>query len=162
MKAIRDFARYTINQNTEVYDTLNKRILKQSNDKDGYKFVNLTNEDGNRKHPRVHRLMFEAFILKDEDEMPKEVDHIDNNKANNQIANLRGATRQENQRNQQKHKDNKSGYKNIYITKSGTFKVEIRISKDDKYQKIFKIKQEAIDDATRVRNEHFGEFARHL
>ena len=161
MKAIRDFARYTINQNSEVYDILKKRVLKQSNHSKGYKIVHLVNEDKNIKCPLIHRLIFEAFILKDGETMPKDIDHMDGNRANNQIANLRAATRQENCRNTQKYKNNTSGYKNIYITKYGTFLVRICISKDVIYTKIFKILQEAIDDAIRVRNEHHGDFARH-
>jgi hypothetical protein len=139
---------------------LNKRVLKQSNSY-GYKIVRLVNEDKNIKNHLIHRLMFEAFILKDGETMPKDVDHIDLNKSNNQIANLRAATRQENMRNTSKQKNNTLGYKNIYITKYGTFCVDIRISKDFRHCKIYKTQQEAIDAATRVRNEHFGEFARH-
>jgi hypothetical protein len=139
MTTLREFPRYTINEKSEVYDTLKKRVLKQSNHSLGYKIVQLINEAGDRKLPRIHRLVFEAFILKDGDEMPKEIDHMDGNRANNQIANLRAATRQENCRNRSKQKNNTSGYKNIYITINGTFLVRIVISKDDIYQKIFKI-----------------------
>jgi mRNA-degrading endonuclease RelE of RelBE toxin-antitoxin system len=160
MTSIREFPRYTIAENSEIYDTLNKRVIKQSNS-NGYKIVSLVNEEGNQKCPRIHRLVFETFVLKDGETMPKEIDHIDNNRSNNQIANLRAATHQENLRNQQKRKDNTSGYKNIYITKSGTYRVQIRISKDDRYIKTFKTLQEAIDDSIRIMDEHHRDFARH-
>jgi hypothetical protein len=162
MSEIKDYPRYTINENSEVYDTLKKRVVKQYNHSQGYKCVHLTNETGNKKYPRIHRLMFENFVLKDGETMPKDIDHIDLNKSNNLIANLRAATRQENMRNTPKQKNNTSGYKNIIITKWETYRVEINISKDNRYRKTFKILQEAIDDATRVRDEHFGDFARHL
>jgi hypothetical protein len=160
MTAIREFPRYTISENSEIFDTLKKRVIKQCNVK-GYKIVNLTNENGDIKKPRVHRLIFEAFILKDGDEMPTDIDHIDLNKSNNQIANLRSATHQENCRNRSKQKNNSSGYKNIIITKYGTFKVQIWISRDDRYSKTFKILKEAIDDSIRMMDKHHGDFARH-
>ena len=160
MTSIKAFPRYTINETSEIYDTLKKRVIKQCNSY-GYKIVSLTNEAGDRKYPRIHRLLFEAFVLKDGETMPTEIDHIDLNRANNQIANLRAATSQENKRNQQKRKNNSSGYKNITITKYGNFEVQIWISKDDRYSKTFKILQEAIDYAIRMRDQHFGEFAKH-
>lgn len=161
MAAIKSFLRYTINEKSEVFDTLKKRVIKQGNDKDGYKRVSLVDEYGNRKKHLIHRLVFENFILKDGETMPKEIDHIDNNRANNLIENLRAATRQENQRNKPKQKNNQSGYKNIIITKWQTYKVQIWISKDDRYRKTFKILQEAIDDSIRMMDKYHGDFARH-
>lgn len=161
MTAIRDFPRYTINENSEVYDTLKERVIKQSNHSNGYKRVNLVDEDKNIKTRFIHRLIFEAFILKNGETMPKEIDHMDGNRSNNQIANLRAATHQENMRNKPKQKNNTSGYKNITITKYGTYEVHIRISKDDRPSKTFKILQEAIDYSIRMMDEHHREFARH-
>jgi hypothetical protein len=160
MTSIKSFPRYTIAENSEVYDTLKKRVVAQCNSY-GYKFVSLVNENEDRKKLKIHRLVFETFILKDGETMPKDVDHIDNNRANNLLANLRAATRQENCRNQPKRKTNTSGYKNIYITKYGTYRVQIWISKDDQYSKTFKILQEAIDYSIKMMDQHFGEFARH-
>ena len=161
MTSIKEFPRYTINENTEVYDTLKKRVIKQC-DLNGYKIVHLVNENGNSKNRYVHRLVFEAFVLKDGDEMPKEIDHMDLNRANNLISNLRAATRQENQRNRPKRKNNKSGYKNIIITRHETFQVKMKINTDvTYYSKTFKTLQEAVDDAIRARDEDHGDFARH-
>lgn len=44
----------------------------------------------------------------------KEIDHIDGNRLNNAIANLREATRSENECNKKKRKDNTSGVKGVY------------------------------------------------
>jgi hypothetical protein len=139
MSEIKEFPRYTIAENTEVYDTLNKRVIKQWVDNDGYKFVRLVNENGNQKYRLIHRLMFEAFILKEGETMPTDVDHIDNNRANNKIANLRAAKRQE----------------NITITKRETYQVQMKITEDiTYYSKIFKTLQAAVDDAIRAREEY--------
>jgi hypothetical protein len=161
MTSIKSFPRYTINEKSEVYDTLKERIIKQCNHSEGYKCVHLVDENGNDKKRLIHRLIFENFILKNGDTMPKEIDHIDNNRSNNQIANLRAATRQENSRNKPKRKDNSSGYKNIIITKWETYRVQICISKDVRYIKTFKILQDAIDYSIRIMDEYHGDFARH-
>jgi hypothetical protein len=43
----------------------------------------------------------------------KEIDHINGIRSDNRLCNLREATRQENLRNQKKHKTNTSGYKGV-------------------------------------------------
>ena len=61
------------------------RVLKPWKTKDGYMSVNLC-KDGNRKDYLVHRLVAQAFIP-NPDNLP-EVNHIDENKENNQVNNL--------------------------------------------------------------------------
>lgn len=67
-------------------------------DRYGYKTVCLSylDEDGNhiRKYPTVHRLVYETFHGKIEEGM--EVDHINNDKLDNSLANLQLLTRYEN------------------------------------------------------------------
>ena len=45
------------------------------------------------------------------------VDHIDENKTNNNVVNLRWATSRENTQNRGKQKNNKSGYKSVCYNK---------------------------------------------
>lgn len=61
------------------------KVLKQSTDKGGYKNVNL-HKSGKYKTCKIHRLVAQAFIPNPND-LP-EVNHIDENKANNQVSNL--------------------------------------------------------------------------
>lgn len=59
-----------------------------------YKYVNILEECGTRKLRRVHRLVAEMFIPKVDGK--KFVDHIDRDKLNNRVDNLRWVTRKEN------------------------------------------------------------------
>ena len=70
-----------------------ERILAQSNTTSGYLNVNLS-KDGIARVYQVHRLVATAFI-ENSDNKPQ-VDHIDNNKHNNNANNLRWVTEKEN------------------------------------------------------------------
>ena len=69
-----------------------ERILKAGNNGLGYMFVYLCN-DGKKKMYYIHRLLAEAFIP-NPDNLPT-VDHIDRNRTNNTVENLRWATQKE-------------------------------------------------------------------
>ena len=66
-----------------------EKLLKQQIDKKGYHYVRLYNENG-WKYFKVHRLVAEAFIENINNEPT--IDHIDRNKDNNCIDNLRWAS----------------------------------------------------------------------
>lgn len=65
------------------------------------------------KFYRVHRLIFAMH----KGYFPLLVDHIDRNKLNNKIENLREATKSENNINSGFKKNNTSGYKGVYFHK---------------------------------------------
>lgn len=68
-------------------------LLKPVRGKDGYLRCNIA-QDGKFRLWLVHRLVAEAFIP-NQDNKP-EVNHIDGNKANNNVSNLEWVTREEN------------------------------------------------------------------
>lgn len=160
-KVIPNFPRYTISDKCEVYDTKNERVVEQSSSVDGYKKITIYDADNIRKTRLVHRLIWEAFGLIEGGIMPNEIDHINGKRDNNLIGNLRPATSQENKRNTKIRTNNKLGHKNICITSLGYYQVTIRITADVIYYKNHKTLQEAIDDATRIRELHHGDFANH-
>ncbi|EHI69001.1 NUMOD4 domain-containing protein [Streptococcus ictaluri] len=67
--------------------------LKYSLNKDGYCVVALC-KNGTQKSAHIHRLVAEAFIKKNRQNL--EVNHIDENKENNNAKNLEWVTRKEN------------------------------------------------------------------
>ena len=75
---------------------------------DGYKAISINNV----KY-KAHRLAFLYF----HGVLPKYIDHIDQSKVNNRVANLRGVTHKQNLRNMRKKKNNTSGTTGVYWRK---------------------------------------------
>lgn len=67
-----------------------EKILTPGNDKDGYKIVNLCKNTNKGKTYRVHKLVAKAF-LENPDNLP-EINHKDENPANNMLDNLEWCT----------------------------------------------------------------------
>lgn len=80
--------------------------------KDGYVRTQLK-KDGAVAHFATHRLMFEVF----KGYLPDYVDHIDRDKTNNSISNLREATATEQNFNTNLRADNKTGRKGVFYVK---------------------------------------------
>lgn len=77
-------------------------------------------------------------------EWPGEPDHINGNKADNRIANLRKALREENLQNQRKaHSNNKAGILGVSLTKRGRFVVMIQSGGERKYLGSYATAEEA-------------------
>jgi hypothetical protein len=83
---IKGFSNYLINKEGKVWTKLKNRLLKPSLDKDGYYIVDLT-KDGKHHKKKVHRLVGIQFIP-NPNNLPC-IDHIDRNRQNNSLENLR-------------------------------------------------------------------------
>jgi len=143
---ITNFPNYHIFKNGAVLSEGNKfnkpKFLKYSLGTDGYYAVNLYNENG-YKRCRIHRLVAEHFIPKVEGK--ELIDHIDRNKTNNHISNLRWCNKSENSINTGMRKDNTTGYKNIIWDKNRN-KYRVQIKRNGKnHMKRFKTLEEAIE-----------------
>ena len=119
-KEIPDFENYMISNLGRVKSfkcNINKngKILKPSIN-NGYYFVCLTNNNGKLVKKNIHRLISELFIP-NPNNLPN-VDHIDTNRLNNDLSNLRWASLSQNQCNRNKQVTKTSSkYKGVYWNK---------------------------------------------
>lgn len=91
IKTIEGFnGRYTIDDNGNIYSK--GKLMHPYKINSGYLAIKLRNK-GKVTHCLVHRLVAEYFLGKEED---KVVDHIDGNRLNNNVKNLRYCTQKEN------------------------------------------------------------------
>tara|TARA_R110002153_G_scaffold157939_3_gene309989 strand:+ start:1463 stop:1912 length:450 start_codon:yes stop_codon:yes gene_type:complete len=133
------YENYLIYEDGRVQNKKTKRYLK-SWISDGYYHVELR-KDGKRKSYRVHRLIALYYIPNPENK--KEVDHINRDRADNRIENLRWATKSENNQNKGCHKNNKLGIKNICLECKSSYKYQKKF-RGQKISKRFKTLEEAI------------------
>lgn len=121
--------RYSITDSGEVWSHKRNQWLKPKlNKKTGYYQVNLG--IGITITETIHRLVLLAHVGPDSDPAKCDVDHIDGNKLNNNLDNLRWVTTSENLQNRKakgwKKKGNKYesfigvDYKKIYLGRSDT------------------------------------------
>ena len=102
---------YCVSNLGNIKNIKTNKILKQRYDKDGYPRVNLS-KNGVFKTFSIHRLIAEVFI-KNPGKKPQ-VDHIDRDKTNNNVKNLRWCECYQNQRNKLKQSTNTTSiYKGV-------------------------------------------------
>lgn len=90
------FCDYEITTDGRIWSNKSNKYLKPQNNGNGYLKVTLMHE-GKRYQRYVHRLVAFHFIASDVD--CPEVDHIDGDKTNNHVSNLRWVSRSENSKN---------------------------------------------------------------
>ena len=139
-KWIKDYEdMYKIYENGDVeryYKNGNTKILKAEISICGYKRVNLC-KNGKPKHFKIHRLLAIYFIDNPND-YPV-VDHIDMNKLNNNLENLRWCSYSINNRNRKGYGQCMKG-----VSKNGNkFRAKITIDRKPKYLGTFDTEIEA-------------------
>jgi hypothetical protein len=87
------------------------------------------------------------------------VDHINGDKSDNRIENLRLADARSNARNSRKRKNNKSGKKGVLAAENGRWHAQIRADGQPLYLGTFDTKEEAHRAYCDAAKKHFGEFA---
>ena len=154
-KKIEGFENYSISDLGNVRKDKTGRILKGV-DTNGYLRVCLYKH--NKQHyTSIHRLIAEAFLLNPDNK--KCVDHVDNNKHNNNLINLRYATLAQNQHNRLINTNNTSGTKGVYWCKrNNTWKAQININGKRINLGSFVNKEDAVNIRIQRAKNEFGEF----
>ena len=153
---IKNYENYSISNFGIIKNNKTNRIMKQDIRKDGYKQIKLY-KNGIMKSFRVHRLVAKAF-LENPDNKPK-VDHIDENKSNNNVKNLRWSTVQDNSYNRGKQINNTSGFKGVCFNKhANKYKAQININGKRKHLGYYETPEEASNAYETKAKELHGDF----
>tara|TARA_R100001369_G_C3214878_1_gene148791 strand:+ start:42 stop:539 length:498 start_codon:yes stop_codon:yes gene_type:complete len=122
-------------------------------DKEGYSILRI-----NYKRYRTHRVVF----LMHKGYLPVVLDHIDGDRANNRLDNLRPASLSQNQYNRKLNKNNKSGFKGVsYNSRSKMFYASIRHQTQRIFLGSYNTPEEADAVVRAAREELHGNFANH-
>ena len=141
-RTIPNYSEYEVSNYGHFRHKKRKRILKGSYDTKGYVRFEIKNDDGEKKTIRRGRTFGLCFIHNDDHENKTQIDHIDRNRANDSMSNLRWVTPKQNVNNRGECKSptrkNKSGIK--YISpQDGKWKLKYK----GKYIGIYKKKSDA-------------------
>jgi len=129
---------YYVSNYGRIYSKRNEKILKQSLNGKGYLRVSIFLKDENGKSKqttsKVHKLVAGTFLKKIKDTYV--VDHIDRDKQNNKLSNLRYVSISDNNK-------NRDVYGSILITKYETYRVRYIKRSGEIISSTFKTEEEA-------------------
>ena len=160
----------TQNRLKELFDYQNGELIRKKTGKpatvkqtQGHRYLRMTVDS---KVASVHRMVF----LWHHGYLPKITDHIDGNRLNNKIENLRACSQSENCLNSKHRATSKSPYKNVYLQKCSKHQphwrqnwiVSITVNRNRKYIGSFEDVDLADLVATEARDLYHGQFARHI
>jgi len=139
---IEGYSNYLVYEDGRVFSKMKRKYLKGGDNGSGYKYVNLSN-DGIQKNMTIHRLVALHYIPNPHNYC--EVDHIDRDKSNNDISNLRWVDHYTNIHNIGMIKSNTSGHKHICFDKSRNKYKYCKTTRGKTIQKRFDTLEEAIE-----------------
>ena len=155
-KTVKDFENYSVSSFGRVRNDKFNKIMKPSKNSEGYYVVGLC-KNGKAKTHTIHRLVGITFLPNHDNKSM--VDHIDENKMNNNIINLRWSTGSQNQFNKDKHKNNTTGFKGVSFDKPRQkYRAQIRINGKGKHLGYFQKPEDASKVYDAKAKEIHGEF----
>ena len=153
-RKIKDFPNYSASSFGNLRNDKTKRILTPCIASNGYMCVTMRANNKNT-YGLVHRLIATTFCfnLNAKDK----VDHINNDRTNNHINNLRWATISENNHNKKMKRTNTSGYTGAFKDKWG-YRARIKIDGKNIHLGRFDTVEEASEAYKAKAKELYGEF----
>jgi hypothetical protein len=155
-KIIKDFENYSVSNFGNIKKIKTGRILKPQIDSHGYYQVSLYS-DGKQFNKKIHKLVGEYLIANPYNKPC--IDHINNNKLDNNINNLRWVTINENQMNRKLNFNNSSNHKGVYYRKSlKKWVAQITINGKKQHLGCFDKIEDAINARVKKAKEVYGEY----
>jgi hypothetical protein len=155
-KIIKDFPNYSVSNLGNIKNIKTGRVLKPGITSTGYYNVILY-KDRISFNKKIHTLVVESFLPNPYNK--KCVDHIDNNKLNNNVSNLRYCTQQENCMNRKIGSNNTSNFKGIsYDNQRNKWMAGIKINGKKQYLGRFDKIEDAVNCRVKKAKELFGEY----
>ena len=153
---ITNFPNYQVSTFGNVKNIKTGRILKPAPGGGSYLMVILM-DDGERSNKKIHKLVANAFLENTEDK--KCVDHVDHDRKNNHLLNLRWATHTENAQNALIKSTNTSGVIGVcWYKPTSKWYAQIRINGKNKNLGYFVNKDDAITARRNAEIQYFGEY----
>ena len=134
------FPNYVIHSDGYIMNLKTGRLIKEAVDRYGYKHLTLHNSTDTKTFA-IHRLIGLAFIPAVEGK--NTIDHINRDKLDNRVENLRWADLSEQQQNKGPNKTNALGHKNI-CKFDKYFRVRITKNKIIVFENLFNTLEDAI------------------
>ena len=158
-KTVEGFENYEVSNLGNIKNKGTGRILKQTNNGKNYLKVRLYNNKTSRTI-KVHKLVAKMFLENPENK--PYVDHIDNNRLNNNLINLRYATCKENSQNATISKTNTSSVKGVsYCNVKNKYRARVCVDGVSIHLGYFNTLEEAKTARINKVNQVFGEFVNH-
>lgn len=155
-KEIKGYPNYMISSCGNLYNNSSGRYLHPTLTKNGYLVITLY-KNKMKKQIFVHRLVAMAFLTNPLNK--SDVDHINNNRTDNNLSNLRFATKSENGINRKVSPKNRNGVKGVYFCKRDKrYLAHITIDGIQIHIGSYQTLEEAKQARIKRVNEVFGEF----
>ena len=140
------FPQYSIYEDGRVINDKSLRMLKQRKDKNGYMIVKLYN-NGKSKNVKIHRLLGIHFIPQIEGK--NLIDHINRNKQDNRLENLRWVNESENCSNRSAYKNSKLNER--YISEQ-TIYWTLTMRSEPQFKKAYRKSDYTLEDVIKIRD----------
>lgn len=127
---------FSMKRETKDGRTLRPKQLKPRSNGNGYTKLTLVDADGKHHHRKIHRIVAEAFLGLQKNEI---VDHIDGNRSNNFLSNLRVATNRTNALNMRSNRK----YRGVSPSTGGKWRARAWINGKTRHIGLFETQEEA-------------------
>ena len=159
-RSIDGYITYQVSNIGRVRNCSTGKILSPFLSRKGYCMVDFHDGHGVRKRFRVHQLVAQEFLDRPDLGQALRVDHIDRNRVNNQVSNLRYATDSQNGANRTKKANTSSTYRGVcWDSTRKKWRVDIMQNYRRNHIGYYDDEREAARAYNARAHELFGEFA---